>query len=238
MEEDADEYRPGGYHPVSLGDRFSADRYVVLRKLGHGTYSTVWLAEDSRTNSYVALKILQALSFRSEEDSFEIKMLKKVSSVSETSIHPGKNHVLPLLDYFVHTGPNGTHVCLVSKVLGHHLRAQVCKFRQLRLPVRVVKVVAKQLLEGLDFLHRECGIIHTDLQPKNILLELEDYEEAISHYLSDSAEPSLSTPAQNESSSASELGSNHSPVLPTKALETPLTTKMKQVHIRIIDFGE
>ncbi|KAL9106518.1 MAG: hypothetical protein Q9187_008548, partial [Circinaria calcarea] len=214
MEEDANEYRPGGYHPVSLGDRFSADKYVVLRKLGHGTYSTVWLAKDSRTNSHVALKILQALSFRSEEDSFEIKMLKKISR------------------------PNGTHVCLVSKVLGHHLRAQACKFRQLRLPVRVVKVVAKQLLEGLDFLHRECGIIHTDLQPKNILLELEDYEEAISHYLSDSAEPSLSTPAQNESSSASELSSNHSPVLPTKALETPLSTKMKQVHIRIIDFGE
>ena len=48
MEEDANEYRPGGYHPVKLGDRFSEERYIVLRKLGHGTYSTVWLAKDSR----------------------------------------------------------------------------------------------------------------------------------------------------------------------------------------------
>ena len=47
MEEDASEYRAGGYHPVKLGDRFSGDRYVVLKKLGYGAYSTVWLARDT-----------------------------------------------------------------------------------------------------------------------------------------------------------------------------------------------
>lgn len=114
-----------------------------------------------RTDSYVALKVLLSLSSRGEEDSFEIKMLMKISSVLETSTHPGRNHVLHLLDHFVHTGPNGVHVCLVAKVLGNHLWNQTCRFKQRRLPVRVVKVVAKQLLEGLDFLHQECGIIHT-----------------------------------------------------------------------------
>lgn len=33
---------------VSLGDKFNDERYVVLRKLGYGQYSTVWLARDSR----------------------------------------------------------------------------------------------------------------------------------------------------------------------------------------------
>ena len=28
-------YRPGGYHPVELGDEFN-NRYVVEHKLGHG----------------------------------------------------------------------------------------------------------------------------------------------------------------------------------------------------------
>jgi len=41
-----DEYTPGGYHPVRLGDRLRDDRYLVLRKLGYGSYSTVWLARD------------------------------------------------------------------------------------------------------------------------------------------------------------------------------------------------
>lgn len=33
---------------VSLGDKFNDDRYIALRKLGYGQYSTVWLARDSR----------------------------------------------------------------------------------------------------------------------------------------------------------------------------------------------
>ncbi|KAG6111613.1 hypothetical protein E4U13_004732 [Claviceps humidiphila] len=45
--EEPDNYKPGGYHPVSLGDTFESQRYTILRKLGYGLYSTVWLARDS-----------------------------------------------------------------------------------------------------------------------------------------------------------------------------------------------
>jgi len=41
-------YRPGGFHPVHLGDTLSGGRYKVVRKLGYGAFSTVWLAEDSQ----------------------------------------------------------------------------------------------------------------------------------------------------------------------------------------------
>jgi hypothetical protein len=40
-----EDYRPGGYHPVVLGDVFNR-QYKVIRKLGEGSYSTVWLARD------------------------------------------------------------------------------------------------------------------------------------------------------------------------------------------------
>jgi serine/threonine-protein kinase SRPK3 len=45
--------------------------------------------------------------------------------------------------------------------MGHHLGLQATKFEQQRIPVAVMREVARQLLQGLDFLHRECGIIHT-----------------------------------------------------------------------------
>lgn len=35
----------GGYHPVRLGDLFN-NRYSIIRKLGWGHFSTVWLAWD------------------------------------------------------------------------------------------------------------------------------------------------------------------------------------------------
>jgi len=47
-EEDWEDYCKGGYHPVKIGDSFSDDRYVVVRKLGWGHFSTVWLAKDTK----------------------------------------------------------------------------------------------------------------------------------------------------------------------------------------------
>lgn len=47
--EPAYRYRPGGYHPVHLGDTLSEDRYKILHKLGWGGYSTVWAAQDQRS---------------------------------------------------------------------------------------------------------------------------------------------------------------------------------------------
>jgi hypothetical protein len=41
-----DNYCAGGYHPVRIGDVFNGGKYRVLRKLGYGVYSTVWLARD------------------------------------------------------------------------------------------------------------------------------------------------------------------------------------------------
>ena len=47
-EEDYEDYCKGGYHPVKIGDTFSDGRYVVVRKLGWGHFSTVWLAKDQK----------------------------------------------------------------------------------------------------------------------------------------------------------------------------------------------
>jgi hypothetical protein len=46
--ENLEAYRPGGYHPLYLGDHLHNQRYTILRKLGYGSYSTVWLARDQR----------------------------------------------------------------------------------------------------------------------------------------------------------------------------------------------
>ena len=47
-EEGAKEYGPGGYRPVSIGDEIRRGRYLVVRKLGWGHFSTVWLVHDRR----------------------------------------------------------------------------------------------------------------------------------------------------------------------------------------------
>ena len=57
--EPAEDYAPGGYHPVALGDVYD-ERYEVQHKLGWGVYSTVWCCRDLRSRRRVALKIQKA----------------------------------------------------------------------------------------------------------------------------------------------------------------------------------
>lgn len=52
-EEGPDRYGPGGLYPVHLGDEYHDGRYLVLCKLGHGRYSTVWLVRDQQYVSYI-----------------------------------------------------------------------------------------------------------------------------------------------------------------------------------------
>lgn len=44
-QEDPADYVKGGYHPVRIGDVYNG-RYHVIRKLGWGHFSTVWLCWD------------------------------------------------------------------------------------------------------------------------------------------------------------------------------------------------
>lgn len=46
-----EDYRPGGYHPVKIGDVLHNGRYEILAKLGWGAYATVWAAKDDESVS-------------------------------------------------------------------------------------------------------------------------------------------------------------------------------------------
>jgi serine/threonine protein kinase len=101
-------YRGGGYHPVVIGDRFN-DRYRVIHKLGHGTYSPIWLAQDERSHTYVAVKVCTA-----DSKPHEIDVLSKFSKPHLLS-DIGRAMVPSILDNFIIHGPNSNHVCLVTK---------------------------------------------------------------------------------------------------------------------------
>jgi serine/threonine-protein kinase SRPK3 len=54
--ESLEKYKPGGYHPIMIGDILHS-RYRIVDKLGFGGYSTVWLARDACLERYVAVKV-------------------------------------------------------------------------------------------------------------------------------------------------------------------------------------
>ncbi|KAJ5594684.1 uncharacterized protein N7459_000892 [Penicillium hispanicum] len=176
-EEDSEDYCKGGYHPVAVGETYNNGRYVVVRKLGWGHFSTVWLSRDTTTGKHVALKVVRSAAHYTETAIDEIKLLSRI--VQAKPSHPGRKHVVSLLDSFEHKGPNGVHVCMVFEVLGENLLGLIKRWNHRGIPMPLVKQITKQVLLGLDYLHRECGIIHTDLKPENVLIEIGDVEQIV-----------------------------------------------------------
>lgn len=176
-EEDSEDYCKGGYHPVQVGEKFKDGKYTVVRKLGWGHFSTVWLSRDNTNGKHVALKVVRSAAHYTETAIDEIKLLNRI--VQAKPDHPGRKHVVSLLDSFEHKGPHGTHVCMVFEVLGENLLGLIKKWNHRGIPMPLVKQITKQVLLGLDYLHRECGIIHTDLKPENVLIEIGDVEQIV-----------------------------------------------------------
>ncbi|XP_017286061.1 SRSF protein kinase 3 isoform X2 [Kryptolebias marmoratus] len=171
QQEDPADYNIGGYYPVEVGEIF-VDRYQVVRKLGWGHFSTVWLCWDMPTRRFVALKVVKSAQTFTETALDEIKLLKCVRESDPKD--PKRERIVQLIDDFRISGVTGEHVCMVLEVLGHQLLRWIVKSNYTGLPLPCVKSILRQVLQGLDYLHTKCGIIHTDIKPENILLRVDD----------------------------------------------------------------
>eukprot|EP00210_Caulerpa_lentillifera_P001433 g1375.t1 len=164
--EETNGYRKGGYHPVRIGEKFNNGRYTVLQKLGWGHFSTVWLVHDSQTSQQFAMKVQKSALQYTEAAYDEVALLKDISRGDPAN----QKCCCFLHDWFKHQGPNGVHVCMVFETLGDNLLKLVKKYKYKGIPIPVVKNLTYQILLGLDYLHRELNIIHTDLKLENMML--------------------------------------------------------------------
>ncbi|PWY62197.1 kinase-like protein [Aspergillus eucalypticola CBS 122712] len=172
-----EDYHPSGYHPIILGDTFNNGQYKVIRKLGEGSYLTVWLAHNEKNTRYVALKILVSHQTGSTTELDILRHITKAAPIEAAG------HITGLLDEFEHSGPNCVHKCLVFEPMGPSVKRSMVEelpqFKprmfgmKVRYPPWMAKSILKQSLEALAFLHRN-DIAHGDFQPGNILFTLKD----------------------------------------------------------------
>lgn len=171
-----------GFHQAEPGDIFN-NRYIVIKKLGKGHFSTVWLAYDTNQFTYSALKVMRSTRRDVAEDEIEIHEAISRATRSEEwqkrqELHKtyigdfeDRKYFADMLDWFELQCVHGVHLVMVFEVLGMNIFQYLKTKRFEGLPMDQVKEISKQLLLGLDFLHEVVGAIHTDLKPENILLE-------------------------------------------------------------------
>jgi len=161
-------YSRGQYYRVHLGDELSNNRYIVETRLGWGHFSTVWLATDRKTNSLVALKIQKSAPHYKDTALDEIELL---SCCEKNLIEDEDLYVVRLIDDFrIYNHDGACHVVMVFEVMGENLLNWIERYEYRGIPLAMAKKIAKEILYGLDFLHSQCDIIHTDLKPENVLM--------------------------------------------------------------------
>lgn len=158
--------------------------------MGHRHESSCWLAFDIKFGNYVAIKIQNLESKNIDTIYDEVEILNEIGkhnfdkdwlkSIKEyykkeplilteiDSIEHTNN--IQLLNSFIHFGKNKKLFCVVYEIMGVNLLEIIKRYNYKGIPLPFVRIIAKQILIGLDFLHRICNFVHTDLKPENIFV--------------------------------------------------------------------
>jgi eukaryotic-like serine/threonine-protein kinase len=134
-----------------------APAYRIDRLLGSGGAATVYLAEDTKHNRPVAIKLLRGELTGTDGATRFVREIHVAARLT----HP---NIVPLLD----SGSVGaTPFYVMPFVEGESLRARLDREHRISLP-DVVQLTG-EIAGALDYAHA-AGIIHRDIKPENILL--------------------------------------------------------------------
>ncbi|MBM4166823.1 MAG: hypothetical protein FJ218_07925 [Ignavibacteria bacterium] len=136
--------------------------YKISRRLGAGGMAEVYLAEDTYTGKYVALKIL---SKELAKDPTFIEHFRQEAIVQSKFVH---NNVLRVFSF---DSDCGLYFMAMEFVEGHTLYELIRTIKCIE-ENRALSIF-KQMLNGVDYLHSK-GILHQDINPRNILLDADE----------------------------------------------------------------
>ncbi|KZF22425.1 kinase domain protein [Xylona heveae TC161] len=165
-EETLPDYLAERYYPVHIGEIYNS-RYQVVTKLGFGSSSTVWLCRDLYHKCYITLKV----HVRSRRPIPEVEISNYLRTIQD--VHGGEKCVRLVHDSFQVQGPHGVHQCLLYQPAGVDISDFMHYLPEGALPEYLLRPAMRIVLVALDYLH-QAKVVHTDIQPNNILLGVDD----------------------------------------------------------------
>ena len=134
------------------------NKYKLIRKLGQGSFGSIYQAQSKCSNKYYAVKLeeMRQNQFVLEEESIFLSYLNCPR--------------IPKLKTF---GYSGSLIILVMELLGDSLDKIFDKLPSRKMSIRCVCNIAYQLLMIFEIIHN-CNIIHRDIKPANVAIGFEE----------------------------------------------------------------
>jgi serine/threonine-protein kinase len=144
--------------PESEAEQVQAiGHYQILRMIGKGGMGEVWLAQDTKLDRYVAVKLLPA---RFTGDANLVRRFVQEAKAASSLNHPN------ILTIYEIGQQAGTHFIATEYVEGLTLRQ---KIRDAKLTLSESLSAVSQIASALATAH-DAGIIHRDIKPENVML--------------------------------------------------------------------
>lgn len=146
------------------------DRYIVLNKIGKGSYCTVWSVYDINLKKIFALKIYNEEDIEDAQN--ELKVLKKIKELNLPNI-------ILYDESFNYDYGDDTYVMQVMDLCGYSLNFIIKLFKEDLLSnnilydkyINFVHNTYLKLNNLLNILHK-YEYCHTDIKPENILIDI------------------------------------------------------------------
>src|SRR5206468_3030184 len=151
-------------------------RYEIRSQLGAGGMGEVYLAQDTKLDRKVALKILSAdvVPHRDRMERF-VREAKAAAALNHANIA----HIYEIGE------AEGVHFIAMEFVDGLTLRERIHRERT---ELRVLLKYLQQVAEGLSKAHA-AGIVHRDLKPDNIMITSDGHAKILDFGLAKLIEP-------------------------------------------------
>jgi len=150
---------PVQFNPAALTGQVLEGRYNILKKLGEGGMSYVYLGEDIATREQYAIKVL---SPNLVKDNNAMARLRREAALGMRLAHPNVCHIVRLGET-----EDGVVYVVMPYVQGEILSDR--NNRKGQMPIAEVVPFVQQIAAGLQVAH-ELKIIHRDLKPENIMV--------------------------------------------------------------------
>ncbi|CCW64400.1 unnamed protein product [Phytomonas sp. EM1] len=137
--------------------------YQILGRKGEGVSSEVLKAQDKNSKMLVAIKCMKK-RFKSIE---QVNHLREIQCIRRLQSHPN-------IVKFVHVlfDRSSGRLALVFELMDMNL-CDLIKSRKDYLPEEQIAFFMYQILKGLEHIHSR-GLLHRDVKPENLLINLED----------------------------------------------------------------